>query len=170
MAIWSTLGVYSMLPLLLTESHGMRFGHANSLLSMSRICAVLMPMAGGWLGDRFGHGRLMFTTLAFTGMLTIPIGLVDGYLFIVMVVLQPLTAVCFFPSLFATLAGLNLSENKDVAITLCIPIAFLFGGGILPTCIGIIGDNYSLDAGFVFVGSCMLSTVLIVFPFMLGKK
>lgn len=61
-------------------------------------------------------------------------------------------AVRFFTSAFAVLSEVGLNGAKNVAVSLCIPLAFSSGGGILPAMIGIIGDLYSLAVGVMAAG------------------
>lgn len=160
LAICSTLGVYSMLPLYLITEHGMEKEAANTLVSFSRISSVFMPLVGGWMGDRIGNGKVLRSILFTAGMFTIPFGLLSGIPLLVFVVLQPMVAVCFFPSAFAVLSRLGGNAARGTAIGLCVPLAFLLGGGVLPMCIGFMGDYFSLAVGFSVVG--VMTAVLAV--------
>lgn len=166
-AICSTLGLFSMLPLYLTAEHGMENEAANSLVAFSRISAVFMPLVGGWLGDRTGNGKLLRSVLLAGGLLTIPLGLLHGAGLLVFVVIQPMVAVCFFPSAFAVLSRLGGKEARGAAVSLCVPCAFLIGGGFLPMCIGFVGDYYTLAAGYMVIG---VLTVLVALTVGSGKQ
>lgn len=156
LAICSTLGIYAMAPLFLVNDHGYDPGRANTLLSFSRIASILMPLAGGWFGDKFGKHLVMALVLLITGILTTAMALAGGgLLLIVLVVAQPLFAVCFFPAGFAVLAKLGPPEYTNIAVSLCLPLAFLIGSGLMPTLIGMIGDAYSISAGIGLVGCLM---------------
>lgn len=157
-AICSTLGIYAMLPLYLVTEHSMEVKTANNLVAISRISSVFMPLAGGWLGDRFGNGRVMVTVLVCTGFLTLPLGLLTGPFLLAFVVLQPIVAVTFFPSGFAVLSRLGGKEMKGAGVSLCIPLAFLIGAGVIPALIGVAGDHLSLALGFN-VAACFMIVV-----------
>lgn len=160
-----------MAPLFLVNDHGMTPGEANTLLSFSRITSILMPLAGGWLGDRFGNHCLMSAVLLITGVLTVLMALVtNGVWLMVFVVAQPLFAVCFFPSGFAVLSKLAPSEYGNMAISLCIPLAFLVGGGVMPTLIGMIGDVASISVGVILAGTAMILGGCFSFFVTFGKK
>jgi NNP family nitrate/nitrite transporter-like MFS transporter len=152
LAICSTMGIYAMLPLLLVTGQGMDGDSANRLLSLSRFCTIIMPVPAGWLGDRYGNRRVMVAALLLAGLLTIPLGLLSGGPLLAAVFLQPLVAVCFFPSAFAVLSTLGGKKLGAAAVSLSIPMAFLVGGGVMPTLIGGIGDHFDLGAGFVVAG------------------
>jgi NNP family nitrate/nitrite transporter-like MFS transporter len=162
LAICSTLGLYSMLPLYLITEHGMEKEAANTLVAFSRVSSVFMPLVGGWMGDRIGNGRVLRYILFAAGILTIPFGLLSGIPLLVFVVVQPMVAVCFFPSAFAVLSRLGGSVARGTAVALCVPLAFLIGGGVLPMCIGFMGDYFSLAAGFSVVGVMTAGIALIV--------
>ena len=156
LAICSTLGIYAMAPLFLVNDHGMDLNKANSLLAFSRVASILMPIAGGWFGDKFGNHRVMGIVLVLTGMMTIIMATVSGgFTLVLFVVLQPLFAVCFFPSGFAVLSRLGAPRYGNLALSLCLPLAFFVGGGLLPTLIGWIGDIYSISSGFIVIGFLM---------------
>jgi NNP family nitrate/nitrite transporter-like MFS transporter len=161
LAICSTIGIYAMLPLLLVTGQGMDAVSANQLLSLSRLCAAAMPVAAGWLGDRFGNQRMMVAVLLLAGLMTIPLGLFSGFPLLAAVFLQPVIAVCFFPSGFALLSTTGGREKGAAAVSLCIPVAFLVGGGAMPTLIGTIGDHFDLGVGFVSAGLAMSASALL---------
>lgn len=155
-AICSTLGVYTMLPLFLVTEHDMEVQYANTLVAFSRISAVFMPLAGGWLGDRFGNGKVMVASLLIAGVLTLPLGFLSGYPLLFSIVMQPIVAVCFFPSGFAVLSRIGGKQAGGNAVSLCIPFAFLLGGGVVPMVVGIIGDYFSLADGFLVAAVLMI--------------
>lgn len=167
-AICSTLGLYAMLPLYLVAEHGMDQETANRLVALSRVSSVFMPLAAGWLGDRFGNVVVMMSVLMGAGLLTIPIGVFSGYLLVAFVVLQPMVAVCFFPSGFAVLSGIGGTEARGSAASLCIPLAALLGGGVIPVGIGVVGDHFNLAISFVGIGC--LTILAATAAFVLGRK
>lgn len=156
LAICSTVGVFAMLPLFLVLEHGMEMEKANGLVAVSRVAAIGMPIAAGWLGDRFGNRPVMVLVLLIGGLLTVFLGLCPGWLLIVPVILQPMITVCFFPSGFAILSKMGPPGVGNVGVSLVIPLAFLIGAGVMPTLIGLIGDQLSIGAGLVGAGFMML--------------
>ncbi len=163
LAICSTLGIYAMLPLFLVSSHGMEVSYANNLLAISRVSSVFMPLLGGWLGDRFGNRIVVASVLLAGGILTVLLGWTYGYMLTLIAILQPMAAVCFFPSGFAVLTRLRSVDRGGLAISLCIPFAFLAGGGCMPTLIGAIGDHFSFHLAFFIVGMLMVFGGIIAF-------
>jgi NNP family nitrate/nitrite transporter-like MFS transporter len=68
-------------------------------------------------------------------------------------------AVCFFPAGFAALSFMGSSKVRSVAVSLAVPLGFLFGGGAVPLGIGLIGDigffglGVSLAGGLILLGT-----------------
>lgn len=154
--------------LYLVVEQGMNQDAANSLVAVSRVSSVFMPLAAGWFGDRFGNSIVMVSVILAVGIATTPLGIFTGSVLLIFVVLQPMVAGCFFPSGFAVLAQVGGREAQGTAVSLCIPLAFLIGGGAIPFAIGAVGDHFSLAAGFTTIG-CIITVVGMV-TFLVGWK
>lgn len=157
LGISSTLGIYTMLPLYLVTDHGMDRNWANTLIALSRIAGVGMALAGGWATDRFGPQRILRIVFVLTGMLTLFIGLASQTWVAAAVFLQPVMAVCFFPAGFAALSRVSSAGERNLTVSLTIPMAFLIGGGAVPALIGFIGDVYSFGWGIATVGGLIMT-------------
>lgn len=156
LGISSTLGTYTMLPLYLVSIHGMDHGSANNLLSLSRVAALPMALAGGWLADRFGPLRTIRGVFLLTGLSTIALGLLEGPWLKGAVFGQPVLAVCFFPAGFSALSALSPPGYRSLVVALTIPMAFLLGGGCLPLIIGWLGDGGLFAQAFMLTGALIL--------------
>jgi NNP family nitrate/nitrite transporter-like MFS transporter len=171
LAICSSLGVYAMLPLFLVSEQGMTPERASQFLAFSRIAALMMPLFAGWYGDRVGNRTIMAFVLLIAGLCTVLLGLVSSFSWLVLlVILQPVFAVCFFPSGFAVLSALGVEGEGALAVSLCIPAAFLLGGGVFPVLIGLIGDHASIGVGFVVAGIAMMAGAILSFFVSFVKK
>ena len=124
LGISSTLGIYTMLPLYLVTDHGLDRNWANTLIALSRVAAVGIALVGGWATDRFGPQRVLRIVFVLTGILTLFIGLAPGTWIAVAVFLQPVMAVCFFPAGFAALSRVSSAGERNLAVSLTIPMAF----------------------------------------------
>jgi len=161
LGISSTLGVYTMLPLYLVVDLGLDRNAANTLVGISRISGLIMALIGGWAADRFGPARTIAAVLLLTGAATIAIGLGSEHGALVAVFVQPLIAVCYFPAGFAALARIAATADRNIAVSLTIPAAFLIGGGAVPTLIGWFGDHVSFSAGIALVGALIASGAIV---------
>jgi len=157
LGISSTLGIYTMLPLYLVTDHGMDRNWANTLIALSRIAGVGMALAGGWATDRFGPQRILRIVFVLTGMMTLFIGLAPQTWVAAAVFLQPIMAVCFFPAGFAALSIISSPGERNLTVSLTIPLAFLMGGGAAPALIGFIGDVHSFGWGIALVGGLIMT-------------
>jgi NNP family nitrate/nitrite transporter-like MFS transporter len=154
--IGSFFGIYTMLPLYLVSEQGMEREMANTLVAISRIPCLAVVFAAGWATDRFGPQRTLVWILIFIGMLTIALGFAKGLWTIVLVFLQPMIAVCFPPAALVALSLISTQETRHIAVSITIPFAFIVGGGILPTLIGIMGDAGVFWLGIALVGGLIL--------------
>jgi NNP family nitrate/nitrite transporter-like MFS transporter len=161
LGISGTLGLYTMLPLYLVSGHAMERSWANTLLALSRITGVAMALVGGWATDRYGARRVLTTVLLFSGALTLLLALARTSWVAAPVVLQPLAAVCFFPAGLAALSMVSAPKDRNIAISLTIPVGFVIGGGAVPTLIGFIGDVSSFATGILLVGGLIFSGALL---------
>jgi NNP family nitrate/nitrite transporter-like MFS transporter len=153
LGISSTLGIYTMLPLYLVSAHGLDHGSANALLSLSRVAALPMAFAGGWVADRLGPLPTIRGVFLLTGLATIALGLTHGPWLKGAVFCQPVLAVCFFPAGFSALSALSPPGYRSMAVALTIPIAFLLGGGGVPLAIGWLGDAGRFAQAFILTGT-----------------
>ena len=157
LGITGSLGVYAMLPLYLVAERGLDQYSANILVAISRVSGLGMAFLAGWATDRFGAKRIMAAVLILTGSMTVLLGVAKGYWIVIIVFLQPMLAVCFFPAGFAALSRIGPPSSRNVAVSLAIPLAFLIGAGSIPTGIGIIGDFANFALGFALVGGLILA-------------
>ena len=164
LGVCASLGIYTMLPVYLVAEHAIDRNLANSLIALSRLSGLVMSFAGGWAADRFGPQRILKIVFLMTGCMTILLGISPTSSIFIIVFLQPLVAVCFFPAAFAALSFIVPPKLRSIAVSLIVPIAFLVGGGLVPIFIGMIGDMWSfalgiaicggfITAGFIFTGS-----------------
>jgi NNP family nitrate/nitrite transporter-like MFS transporter len=162
LGVSSTVGVYAMLPLYLVTERAFEPTWANTILAFSRSHGPILGLLGGWASDRLGAGRTIIISLAFTGVMTLLLGLpLDGGGLSAVVLLQPLVAVWFFPAAFAALAMITPQNQRNLAVSFSVPFGFLIGGGVIPTFIGAMGDSGSFATGFVIAGVLICAGALL---------
>jgi len=170
LAITGSLGIYNMLPLYLVTEHGLSQEWANSLVGISRISTLGMAFLAGWATDRLGPKTIMVSVFLITGILTLLLGIVSTNWIAIVVFLQPMLAVCFFPAGFAALSSISTPENRNVAISLTIPIAFVLGGGAIPALIGIMADKGYFAWGISLSGALIMIGFFLSFFLKLSEK
>ena len=163
LAIGSTLGIYTMLPLYLVTERGIDQGWANTLVGLSRISTVGMALLSGFVSDRFGTRPTMIGVFFLTGLATLALGMAKGDWVIGFVFLQPMVAVCFFPAGFAALSAIGPPETRNVAVSMTIPLAFLIGAGVFPAVIGFLGDMGRFSLGIVIAGGLILCGTIVAY-------
>ena len=80
------------------------------------------------------------------------LGIADGLWIVILVILQPLIASCFFPAGYAALSLVVPKTIQNVAVSFTVPLGFVIGGGMFPVLIGIAGDAGSFATGIIIAG------------------
>ena len=161
LGISGTLGIYTMLPLYLVTERGIDRDWANTLIALSRISGLGMAFVAGWVNDQLGAAKTIGAVFLLTGISTILLGASPDSLIILMIFVQPVMAACFFPPGFAALSSIGPPSTRNVAVSLTIPVAFVLGGGAIPTGIGIMGDAGSFALGIGLVGGLILAGAIL---------
>jgi len=162
LAIGSSVGPYSMLPLYLVGEHGFTRESANHLLSVSRIMACFVPFVAGWITDRWGPRPSICICLALTGSSLVALGLTSGNALIGVVLIQPTFTVFMFAPAFTMLSMVFPPEHRSVCVALMGPLNALIGLGVVPTFLGHMGDAGHFDTGFLLLGMIILSAMFFL--------
>lgn len=162
LAIATSMGIFSMLPLYLVNERGFDRSHANILISLSRISPVVMALLSGWVADRLGPQRTIKGVMIFSGVMTLLLGIVPTKGLLFMVFLQPMLSVCFFPAGFALLAGSTPAKVRNISISMTIFFAYLIGAGLIPAALGIMGDAGCFALAFAVVGALILASAILI--------
>jgi NNP family nitrate/nitrite transporter-like MFS transporter len=164
MAMCGNAGIFAMLPLYFVEERGFDLTSANILIGGSQLSGVVMLFFAGWFTDRIGEKKMMAFSLLAAALLTVLMSCLNGWLLIVVLFLQPAVLTAFFPAGFAALSRIVSPSMRSVVNALGPPIAFLIGGGVMPTIIGYMAETFSFSSG-IFVAGCfiLLGPALVYF-------
>lgn len=157
------VGIFSMLPLFLTQERGMSSGAANTFLGLANLAPLPMVFIAGWVTDRIGEKRSIALFLAISGLGLLGAGLLDGIGTHISIVVVSAFAVGFFPPAFKALSHIVQPVMRSIATALCTPVALILGGGLLPTGLGFMGENYSFAAGLIITGAVVVVGSLAAF-------
>jgi NNP family nitrate/nitrite transporter-like MFS transporter len=162
LAIASSMGIYSMIPLYLVDERGIDRSLANTLLGLSRVPVLAMVFVSGWISDRFGPKPTIALVIFFNGLTAVLLGALPGKWVILMVFLQPMMTVCFFPAGFTVLSRIVPPHVRNLSVSLAVFIAYLIGAGLIPTALGIFGDAGKFSLSFILVGGITLLSVPLI--------
>lgn len=160
LAIASSMGIYSMIPLYLVAERGLDRSLANTLLGLSRVPVIVMALFSGWISDRFGPKPTITAVILFNGLAAILLGALPGRWVVLMVFLQPMLTVCFFPAGFTVLSRIAEPRARNLSVSFTIFIGYLIGAGLIPTLLGIFGDAGMFGLSFILVGAVTLLCLL----------
>ncbi len=147
------VGVYTMLPLYLTTQRGMSTGSANTILGLANISPLLMAFVSGWVTDMIGEKWTMTLFLFLAGVSTALAGSLSGAPMKASIFFMAAFAVGFFPPAFKALSRIVQPTHRSLAAGFAPPVAFLLGGGLLPTALGFMGQAYTFGLGITIIGA-----------------
>jgi MFS transporter, NNP family, nitrate/nitrite transporter len=156
LSVGASLGIYTMVPLFLVTERGYEREAANQLVALSRIPGVAVALAAGWVVDRLGIRRSIGVFCAATGVSTLLLGLDLGRLTPLVVTLQAILSVCFFPAGYAALARVVQLSQGAMTVAFCSSMAILNGAGVLPTILGFLAERGKFSLGFCVYGALMV--------------
>lgn len=159
------LGLYSMMPLFLVIDVGMDRVHANLITGLSRISGLFSVFLAGALADRIGKPRTVMLALAAAGTCAVLLGVVQGpWITPLLAFLQAASAASFYPAGFSLLSSVFPRPVRNVAVSMVLILATLFGAGGVPPLIGILADSVSFSFAFGVAGVATLA-FLVFFRF-----
>lgn len=162
LSIGASMGLYTMIPLYLVIGRGWDHSWANTVVSASRMAAMVTAVLGGWSVDRLGKKVAMSWFLVATGLSTMWMGLAPDRWMVTAACLQPMLAVCFFPAGFAVLSQIVPAQLRSVSISLVIPVGILMGAGLIPSALGLLAEHQVFSLGFVALGFLLLTSVVLL--------
>ena len=170
LAIGINQGLFGMMPLYLINSRGLDPTHTNHLMAISRIAAFAMPLAAGIMADRIGTRKVIRVLILVSGALTMSLALVPASWLAVLVVVQAMSGVCFFPIGFAALSEMATPRTRNLAVSVTVPLGFFFGTGLIPAGLGWLGEMGRFDLGIGLLGGLALAAFLLLLAKPFGSK
>ena len=159
------LGIYSMMPLFLVNDLGMDRAHANLITGLSRVSGLFSVFVAGALADRVGRPRAAAFSLAAAGTCAVLLAVVQGpWITPVLAFLQAASAASFYPAGFSLLSSVFPLPVRNLAVSMVLIMATLFGAGGVPPLIGLLADTVSFSFAFGVAGAATLA-FLVLFRF-----
>ena len=94
--------------------------------------------------------------------MTVLLGILPNTWAILMLFLQPMLTICFFPAGFTVLSRIVPTSARNLSISLTVLISYLIGGGLVPIALGVFGDAGAFGLAFVIVGGLILLSVFLI--------
>ncbi|MBN2515117.1 MAG: MFS transporter [Deltaproteobacteria bacterium] len=161
LGIAAGIGIYSMLPLYLVAERGLERSLANTLIAFSRIPVLFVALIAGWVTDRIGPYITMKIVLVFNGIMTVLLGTMPGNWVFVIVFLQPMLSVCFFPAAFTVLSQIGPPHLRNLTISITVFVAYLVGAGFIPALMGTLGETQSFALAIILTGCLIFISVFL---------
>jgi MFS family permease len=152
-AMW---GVYFTVPLYLTKELSLSIEYANGLFGFSRLGGVAVAIMCGLLVDKVSLKKMIFTMLSLTGALTILVGLTSARFIGVVLSLQVIFIMGFFPLGLTAIARMFDREERGMATGIVMTISICAGSGFITYLLGLSGDLISFRFGYVALGALVI--------------
>jgi NNP family nitrate/nitrite transporter-like MFS transporter len=157
------LGLYTMMPLFLINDAGMTRVSANLLTGLSRISALGSVFLAGALADRIGRSNTVRLSLGAAGACAVLLGVVRGpWITPSLLVLQAAFAASFYPAGFSLLSSVFPLPVRNVAVSMVLILASLFGAGGVPPFVGFLADHVSFSFAFGAAGVGTLASLCLL--------
>ena len=154
-----------MMPLYLVNDVGMDRVHANLITGLSRISGLVSVFLAGTLADRIGRPRAAVLSLTAAGACAVLLGVVHGpWITPILAFLQAASAASFYPAGFSLLSSVFPLPVRNLAVSMVLILATLFGAGGVPPLIGFLADTVSFSFAFGAAGAATLA-FLVLFRF-----
>jgi NNP family nitrate/nitrite transporter-like MFS transporter len=158
LAIGAQVGIYSILPLYMTQERTLSASKANTLIGLANVVPLAMVFVSGRISDKLGPKPTMSLFLALAGIFAVCTGLLSGIPMEISIFLLAASAVGFFPPGFSALSHIVQPVCRSIASSFGPPFAFLLGGGLLPLALGSLGPHHfgkgiAITGAVIFVGS-----------------
>ncbi len=162
LAIGSSFGPYSIMPLFLTDERFMDLESANDLLAASRLAGPLAVFGAGWLVDRLGPRLALTLFCCLSAVTTGLLGVLWGPWLVAVVLIQPAITACFFPAAFAVISRVYPREHRAMAVGMTTPVGIIGGSGLTPALLGWMGETGGFGLGFMALGAVLAAGVLLI--------
>lgn len=155
--------VIPFLSLYLTDSLNFTLENVGWIMSAFGIGSVVGSWVGGKLTDTYGFYKVMYLSLALTGVLFIGLQFIEEfYAFCFAIFLVMLVADAFRPAMFVAMNTYSKAENKTRSVTL-IRLAINLGFSAGPAIGGFIITSLSYKGLFWMDGvTCLLATFVLI--------
>jgi NNP family nitrate/nitrite transporter-like MFS transporter len=148
-----SLGLYNLIPLFLVKEKGIDLEIANTIFGLSRIGGLFASVLIGFLVDRCGATKILFTVLLTTALATVGIAVSPTFpLLVVMLALQATVSAGFFPAGFVAISKLTDLSERSIYTGVTVAFGVVFGLGLTPAVLGAVADVWGFQPGILFLG------------------
>lgn len=149
----NSLGLFSVIPLMLVKEKGMGLEAANTIFGLSRAGGVFVMIIAGFLVDRYGIRKLLSLVLLITGLSSTGLAIAQVVpLLVAMLFVQATASAAFFPVGLVAISKLTTIDERSTFTGTTIAIGIVVGLGITPALLGAFADAWSFQGGILGLG------------------
>ena len=147
-----SIGLYLIIPLYLVKELSLDVSYANTIFGVSRIGAAVVGISSGFFVDRFSLRKTLFFIVSVSGVLTFALGFSGVGSIKVLLFVQAVSVMGFFPVALVAVSRLFDHESRSQAIGFVVTFAILGGAGVVPYLLGVSGDLVGFGFGICVLG------------------
>jgi len=147
------MGLYNIIPLFLVKENHMPLETANTVFGLSRIGGFMVSILAGFMADRVGVKRVLFSLLLITGLSTAALVLVPPVApLIIVLIIEATISTGFFPVALVAISKLTQINERSAFLGATIAVGVVFGLGLTPVALGAVADKWNFGVGFLVLG------------------
>jgi len=156
LAVAGEIAPFSVLTLHMLEERHLSQELTAFLLSTSRIAAPFAVLGGGYISGLLGVRQTLAVCLTAYALGMFCMAAPWFPVFVTGLFVQPTLTAMLFPPVFTLLAESCTFKEQPMYLAIGMPVASFVGWGVMPSLLGIWGDQVSFGAGFVMMG-CLVA-------------
>lgn len=154
-------GVYNMAPNFYDSQYDVDRNTVNTLIMIARISSFFTAILSGFLADKVGTRKALFSLLLICGFTTFLMGISGVGFSLFLFMLQSSLATALMSLIHLAIAGIVPVHRTAAVISMMVPFAFTFGSGIVPKVIGIMADRGMYAFAFGLFGLLSIMAALL---------
>jgi NNP family nitrate/nitrite transporter-like MFS transporter len=157
------LGLYNIIPLFLVKGNHMPLETANTVFGLSRIGGFLVSILAGFMADRVGVKKILFSLLLITGLSTTALALAPPVTpLIIVLIIEATISTGFFPVALVAISKLTQITERSAFMGATIAVGVVFGLGLTPVALGAVADKWNFDVGFLALGLLTVASSVLL--------
>ncbi|PCI74964.1 hypothetical protein COB21_06150 [Candidatus Aerophobetes bacterium] len=153
-------GVYNMAPNYYDSQYDVDRSTVNTLIMVARIFSFFTAILSGFLADKIGMRKALFSLLLICGLTTFFLGISSVGVSLFLFILQSSLATALMSLIHLAIANIVPAHRSASIISMMAPFAFIFGSGIVPKVIGIFADKGMYSQAFALFGIIAIAAAL----------
>jgi MFS family permease len=123
----------------------------------------LVSILAGFMADRVGVKKILFSLLLITGLSTTALALAPPVTpLIIVLIIEATISTGFFPVALVAISKLTQITERSAFMGATIAVGVVFGLGLTPVALGAVADKWNFDVGFLALGLLTVASSVLL--------